>query len=103
MNSAVLGPSTVACDTERRKISKYSNLLSTCTFIPIAVETIRAVGADAMSFFTELRRRVRFIANEKRSYSFLLQRLSVAVQHGNAACVVGSVPHTARWDELFYV
>ena len=26
-----------------------------------------------------------------------------AVQRGNAACVVGSVPHTARWDELFYV
>ena len=102
INRAVRGPSTVACDAERHKISKYSNLLSTYTFIPIAVKTIRAVGADAMSFFIELGRRVRFITNEKRSYYFLMQRLSVAVQRGNAACLVGSMPHTARWDEFFY-
>ena len=46
INRAVLGPSTVACDAERREIFKYSNLLSTYIFIPIAVEIIGAVGAS---------------------------------------------------------
>ena len=56
-----------------------------------------------MSFISELGTR-RYITNDKRSYSLLMQRLSVAVhQRGNAACAVGSMPHTARWDELFYV
>ena len=53
-----------------------------------------------MQFFIELGRRVQFIAHEKRSFYFLMQRLSVAVQLGNAACVVRSVPHAAHWDEL---
>ena len=78
-------------------------MLSTYTFILIAVQTIGAVGADAMSFFIELRRRVPFITNEKRLYSFLMQRLSLAVQNGIATCVIGSVPHTGRWDALFHV
>ena len=67
INRAVLGPSTVACDAKRCKISKYSNLLSTYTFIPIAVETIGAVGANAMSFFIELSGRVWLITYENRS------------------------------------
>ena len=81
IDRAVRGPSTVACASEGRKISKYSNFLSSYTFIPISVETISAVGAKTMSFFIKLGRRVRFITNEKRSYYLLMQRLS---QRGSA-------------------
>jgi len=32
-----------------------------------------------------------------------MQRLSVAVQRGNAACVLGTVPASIGLDELFYI
>jgi hypothetical protein len=44
--------------------------MSTYTFITAAVETIRAIGAYAMSFFLELSRRVQLIPHEKRYVSF---------------------------------
>ena len=52
-NRAVLGPgSTVACDAESRKKSKYAS------FIPIAVETIGALGDKASAFFKDLSKRI---------------------------------------------
>ena len=43
------------------------------------------------------------ITVEPRSFQFLMQRLSVAIQRGNAACIIGTVPSSAGWDELFYI
>jgi len=54
LNRAVLGPSNAACDAERRKICKYSSSLSTYIFFPTAVETLGAVGTEAMSFLHEV-------------------------------------------------
>jgi len=93
---AVRGPSNVACDAERRKICKYSSLLSTYVFFPIAVETLGAVGTKAMSFLHEVGRRIQFVTHEKRSFSFLMQRLSMAIQRVNVDCIIGPVPHSAR-------
>ena len=102
LNRAVLGPSNVASDAENRKFSKYSCLLPRFIFVPVAVETIDALGSEAIKFFTDVGRRLRLTTHEARSSQYLLQRLSVAVQLGNAACIVGSVPSTASCDELFY-
>jgi hypothetical protein len=33
----------------------------------------------------------------------VLQRVSVAVQHGNAACVIGTVRQDCSWDDIFYL
>ena len=40
---------------------------------------------------------------EPRSSQFLMQRLSVALQRGNAACVLGTVPSSHGLDDLFYL
>jgi len=103
LNRAVLGPSSVACDAERRKICKYSSLLSTYIFFRLLLRHSVLLETEAMSFLHEVGRRMQFVTHEKRSFSFLMQRLSVAIQHGNTACIIGSVPHSARWDELFYI
>ena len=75
----------------------------TYTFVPVAIETIGALGSDALMLFTDIGHRVRAQTHEQRSFNFLMQRLSVAVQRGNAACVFGTVPPTARSDDLFYI
>ena len=63
-------------------------------FVPVAVETLGAPGEEASAFFCDdLGYCIAAATSEPRSYQFLL-RLSVAVQHGNAACVFGTVPVT---------
>ena len=72
-------------------------------FTPIAVETLGALGEEASAFFRDLGRRITAVTAEPRSLQFLLQRLSVTVQRGNAACVLGTVPSSLGLDEIFYI
>ena len=69
----------------------------------MAVETLGALGEDASIFFRDLGHRIAAVTLEPRSYQFLMQRLSVAVQRGNAACVLGTVPASFGLDEFFYI
>jgi hypothetical protein len=90
LNKAVTGPGQVANEAETKKISKYSSLPNSNIFIPIAIETLGAIGEEATQFIQELGFRIAAATNEPRSLAFLWQRLSVAVQQGNAACVLGT-------------
>jgi len=57
-----------------------------------------AVGTEAMYFLHKVGRRMQYVSHEKRSFSFLIQRRSVAgLQRGNAAFIIGTVPHSASW------
>ena len=103
LNQAVTGPGAVACNAEQRKTAKYQSLSALYQFKPIAVETLGALGEEATDFFRQLGHRITTVTAEQRSHQFLMQRLSVAIQRGNAACVIGTVPQTAGWDELFYI
>ena len=72
-------------------------------FKPVAVETLGVPGDEALTFLKDLGHRITAVTAEPRSLQFLMQRISVAVQRGNAACVIGTVPLTTNWDELFYI
>ena len=98
---AVLGSGVVANDVESRKLTKYSLLSALYQFIPITIETSGVPGDEALSFFHDLGQRIAVATAEPRSFQFLMQRLSVAIQRGNAACIIGTVPSSAGWDELF--
>jgi len=89
---------SVANEAEEKKKSKYSNLPSLLDFTPIAVETFGAVGESAMDFLQELGRRITNTTAEQRSFTFLMQRLSVAVQRGNALCVTGTALSSRSQD-----
>ena len=80
----------VADDAEHRKRVKYTHLESTHYFIPVAIETLGAMGQEARSFFKEVARRIVAITNEPQTLQFLQQRVAVAVQRGNAASILGS-------------
>ena len=94
---------SVANDAESRKSTKYSSLSALYRFIPIAIETSGVPGVEALSFFHDLGQRIAVATAEPRSFQFLMQRLSVAIQRGNAACIVWTVPPSVGWDELFYI
>ena len=88
---AVQEPGAVAAAAEHRKRSKYSNLEATHHFVPTAVETLGVMGADAQSSFREVACRLRAVTNEPQSLQFLIRRVAVAIQRGNAAAILGSI------------
>jgi len=81
LNRAVLSSDAVANDAESLKSSKYLFLSVLYVFVmPIAVETLSALGDDALAFFRELRQCITATAAEPRSFQFLMQLVSVVVQ-----------------------
>ena len=75
---------------EARKKEKYALLSKSHHFVPIAIETSGALGPDALSLLTDISRRQQSITHDHQSLLFLLQRVSIALQHSNAASVLGT-------------
>ena len=80
----------VAAEMERRKREKYVHLDPCLFFVPIAVETLGAMGPEAGHFFRDLGQRIAAATSEPLSHQYLLQRVAVAVQRGNAAAILGT-------------
>ena len=81
----------VAESAEDRKAEKYRGLPASHSFTPVAIETLGVIGPRSMLFLRDLGRRIALESGEPRSTDYLLQRLSVAVQRGNAASVQGGM------------
>ena len=88
---AACGVGNVANEAEHHKKIKYSHLDNSYMFIPIAVETSGVLGLEASSFLKELGRRIALTSGEAKSGFFLLQRVSMELQRGNAAAVLGTL------------
>ena len=69
--------------------------------MPIATETCGALGPQGLKFIKEIGKRIREVTHEKRSTFFLIQRIQIAIQRGNAACVLGTAPASETLEELF--
>ena len=81
------------------KQQKYAALASTHTFVPLAVETFGPWNSEGLSFISELGRRTTVVTGDPRETTFLFQRLSIAVQYGNAVSCAGTFPLNAEDDE----
>ena len=86
-----------------RHILKKDRLQNTPPSPPILTSCLsqwplKQQGPNAQSFLRELGHCLSVATSEQRSYSFLLQRLAVAVQRGNAASVSGT--HVS--SDVFY-
>ena len=55
------------------------------------METSGAFGTEALDLFAEISRLIRTATQEIGARAFLLQQVSVALQCGNAASVLGSM------------
>ena len=69
--------------------------------MPVAVETFGAWGSQGLKLIKEIGRKICDITGEKRSTFFLLQNILMAIQRGNAACIIGTVPVSEGLDEVF--
>ena len=78
-NTATI-PGAAAQKTAQNKIDKYSKLASTHIFYLFAIET----AGMAIVLTQEIGRRITTIREDTRETTFLFQRLSIALQRGNA-------------------
>ncbi|XP_063624759.1 uncharacterized protein LOC134796499 [Cydia splendana] len=77
---------------EHLKRRKYAAIDSGCMFEPFGVETLGPWGPGAHGIFSELAKRLVEATGDKRAGSYLAQRIGIAVQRGNAASLLGTLP-----------
>ena len=95
-------PGAAAAYAESLKMVKYANLTPTHHFVPVGVETCGTFGPQALSLFRELGQHLKKATGEQRSYQFLIQRVSVAIQTGNAISILGTLDQPSRTSEDFF-
>ena len=80
-----------ATRAEASKVAKYAAIATTHIFVPLAFETLGPWGEQAQSFVTELGRRISAVTGDTREIAYLKQRLSIAIQRGNALACLGTL------------
>jgi hypothetical protein len=76
---------------EKNKRDLYALLTNQYQFLPIELETIGPFGDDTFKFVRQLEGRLRS-ANRGRRHGSSIQRISLVIHRGNAACVVATIP-----------
>ena len=84
---------SAAAKAEVAKTAKYAEIAITHAFVPLAFESLGAWGVQCQQFVCELGRRITIITGDTRETSYLRQRLSIAVQRGNAIACRGTMSH----------
>ena len=74
------------------KRNKYKGLGKEYDFAPFGVETLGSWGPSARKLFAEIAKRLVDITRDRRAGDFLAQRISIAIQRGNAASILGTMP-----------
>jgi hypothetical protein len=92
-----------AVKAEERKRRKYDFLLGRYHFVPVAVETSGVWGKEGLKFIRQIGQRISSLSGELKSTCFLLQRVSIAVQRGNVASILGTLPPGKELLEIFYL
>ncbi|CAH2231215.1 jg21227 [Pararge aegeria aegeria] len=92
-----------ATSAEQAKRRKYENLDSSFIFVPFGVESLGLWVPEARALFKELSKRVIEPSGDPRAGSYLGQRISLAIQRGNAASILGTVPRCGGFEVLDFI
>jgi hypothetical protein len=83
----------------KNKILKSANFI----FKVLAFETLGPWSEETRSFINTISSKLVKEIGNVRAKQFLRQRLSLAVQRGNAASIRGTLPHSTLLDEIFLI
>ena len=103
LNETSKKPGAAAEKAEKLKTTKYKQLQRDYYMVPIAVETLSGWGPEGAAFIKSLGKKIQDKTGEKRSTFFLFRSISLAVQRGNAASVLGTAQPGENLDEIFYL
>jgi hypothetical protein len=83
--------------------AKLSDIGYIGSVVQLHASSSRNAGRHSIAILQDLGRRLSAVSVEPTSFLFFVQRLSVTVQRGNAACMLGTVPTSRGLDELYLV
>ncbi|KAJ4433295.1 hypothetical protein ANN_15554 [Periplaneta americana] len=83
----------------KKKVNKYAHLLDNYIFVPFAVETFGPWSHDAKVMVSQIGQILICITGDRRCTTYLRQRLSIAIQRGNAMSVLGTLPEFSPLDD----
>jgi hypothetical protein len=86
---------------ERKKVQKYQALSPNFLFKPVGFETLGPWGPEAKTFIKTIGNKIAESTGEPRAVAFLTQRISLELQRGNAASVLGTFVQRDNIDSLF--
>lgn len=84
------GAAAAAAESLKRR--KYANITDNCVFAAFAVETLGPWGPEAKKLFLTLKKKLTRVTGDQRAGSFLGHRIGIAIQRGNAASLLGTLP-----------
>lgn len=88
----------------KRKLNKYKAIREkNFLIVPFAVETLGSWGKDAILFADKLGDMLNSVSGEARSKEFFKKNISLAIQRGNAASIMGSYRIERDFNEIFYI
>ena len=91
VNNSAVEVGHAAAKAESNKRAKYPELVRRYRFEPIAIETSGVFGPTSRNIISEIGKRMSDKSGDKRETLWLKQRLSIAVQRGNALSIISSV------------
>ena len=94
-------PGCAADLAEFRKLEKYNNIEKDFLFVPLGIETSGSWGENARKLVSEIGSKLQRSSGEPRSSSYLRQRISIAIQRGNSASVLSTIPPSFSLEEIF--
>jgi len=86
-----------------RKEAKYTSLINSYIFQPIAVESNGSFSASSLSFLTTLGERLTGTSGDLHEMSYLFQRLSVIVQRFNSVLIHESFVSELHIDRTIFL
>ena len=69
--------------------------------MPVGLETYGFWGPEGHKLLKAIGNKVMEVTGEKRSTFYLSQNISIALMRGNASCVIGTMPQSEGWEEIF--
>jgi len=103
LKASAARPGHAAALAELDKHRLYEDLEERYLFVAVAVETTGVFGEEGLKLIKKIGQKIRDITGEPRSTNYLLQRISVALQRGNTASVLGTIPPGKELKEIFYL
>ncbi|CAH2232343.1 jg26186, partial [Pararge aegeria aegeria] len=92
IRETMLKAGAAAEKAETNKRNKYSSLIPNYIFVPFAVETLGPWSNSAKKFIQNITPRLIASTGDRRAGSFFAQRIGIAIQRGNAASILATIP-----------
>ena len=71
--------------------------------MPIGIETLGSFGPHALDFIKDIGHRIVESTGEKRSTSYLMHTIGMAIQRSNSSCILETVVDSRKLDEVYYL